>query len=75
MRKMKKVNGEKEKCSRRKKDGRRWAANATIAFSGLAEENFHHRLFFASYQCRVSTQFQSLYVPTIDIDAYNKFYT
>lgn len=31
---------------RGKIDGKALAANATLAFSGLVGENFHHRLFF-----------------------------
>ena len=33
---------------RGKIDGKALAANATLAFSGLVGENFHHRLFFAA---------------------------
>ena len=38
---------------RGKIDGKALAANATLAFSGLVGENFHHRLFFfCRYQCQ-----------------------
>lgn len=66
MMRMQKVN-EEEEVLRRKKDGRRWAANAIVACLGLAAEKFHHRLFFASYQCRVSTQFKVYMCKTIGI--------
>ena len=46
--------GRKVKMWRKKGkiDGKALAANATLAFSGLVGENFHHRLFFCRHQCQ-----------------------
>lgn len=45
--------GEDEKEKKGKIDGKALAANATLAFSGLVGENFHHRLFFAAISAKM----------------------